>query len=106
LSNGGVVADWLRSTLQLPDDAAEQAAAMKPDSHGLTILPFLAGQRTPDWNPRATATLLGLTLETTPVAIVRAGMEAVAYRFALVHELLRPLAPDPYEIIVSGGAIG
>lgn len=106
LSNGGVVADWLRSTLQLPDDAAEQVAALKPDAHGLTILPFLAGQRTPDWNPRATATFLGLTLETTPVAIMRAGMESVAYRFALVHELLRPLAPDPYEIIVSGGAIG
>ncbi len=54
----------------------------------------------------ATATFLGLTLETTPVAIMRAGMESVAYRFALVHELLRPLVPDAYEIIVSGGAIG
>jgi gluconokinase len=105
LSNGGVVVDWLRSTMHMPDDAAEQAAALPPDAHGLTILPFLAGQRTPDWNPRATATLLGLTLETTPVAIVRAGMEAVAYRFALVHELLRSLVPDHYEIIVSGGAI-
>jgi gluconokinase len=106
LSNGGVVADWLRSTLKLPEDAAEQVAALEPDAHGLTFLPFLAGQRTPDWNPRATATMLGLTLETTPVAIVRAGMEAVAYRFALVHELLRPLVPEPYQIIVSGGAIG
>ncbi len=106
LSNGGVVADWLRTTLQLPDGAAEQVAAFAPDTHGLTVLPFLAGQRTPDWNPRATATFLGLTLDTTPVAILRAGMEAVAYRFALVHELLIPLTPQPYEIIVSGGAIG
>ena len=106
LSNGGVVADWLRTTLRLPDDAAAQVAALAPDAHGLTVLPFLAGQRTPDWNPRATATLLGLTLDTTPVAILRASMEAVAYRFALVHELLIPLAPQPYEIVVSGGAIG
>lgn len=106
LSNGGVVADWLRSTLQLPEDAAGQVAGLAPDAHGLTILPFLAGQRTPDWNPRATATMLGLTLDTTPVAILRAGLESVAHRFALVHELLRPLAPEPYEIIVSGGAIG
>ena len=65
LSNGGVVADWLRTTLQLPDGAAEQVAAFAPDTHGLTVLPFLAGQRTPDWNPRATATFLGLTLDTT-----------------------------------------
>ena len=94
LSNGGVVADWLKSTLRLPDDAAEQVAAQHPDSHGLTMLPYLAGQRTPDWNPRSRASILGLTLDTTPVAIARAGLEAVAYRFALVHELLRPLAAD------------
>jgi gluconokinase len=106
LSNGGVVADWLRSTLKLPDNAAERVAALAPDSHGLTILPFLAGQRTPDWDPRATATIQGLTLETEPIAILRAGLESVAYRFALVHELLRPLVPDTYQIIVSGGALG
>ncbi|MGN6563610.1 MAG: gluconokinase [Thermomicrobiales bacterium] len=105
LSNGGVVADWLHTTLRLPDDAAEQVAAQRPDSHGLTVLPYLAGQRTPDWNPRSRASILGLTLDTTPVAIARAGLEAVAYRFALVHELLRPLAADGYQIIVSGGAI-
>jgi gluconokinase len=105
LSNGGVVADWLKSTLRLPDDAAEQVAAQRPDSHGLTMLPYLAGQRTPDWNPRSRASILGLTLDTTPVAIARAGLEAVAYRFALVHELLRPLAADEYQIVVSGGAI-
>jgi len=105
LSNGGVVADWLKSTLRLPDDAAEQVAAQRPDSHGLTMPPYLAGQRTPDWNPRSRASILGLTLDTTPVAIARAGLEAVAYRFALVHELLRPLAADEYQIVVSGGAI-
>lgn len=106
LSNGGIVADWLRSTLKLPDNAAARVAVLAPDSHGLTFLPYLAGQRTPDWNPRATATIHGLTLETEPIAILRAGLEAVALRFALVHELLRPLAPDPYQIIISGGALG
>lgn len=106
LSNGGVVVDWLRSTLQLPKDAARQVAALAPDSHGLTFLPFLAGQRTPDWNPRATATIHGLTLETQPLAILRAGLETVAHRFALVHDLLGPLATAPYRIIISGGALG
>src|SRR6185312_8908529 len=77
LSNGGIVADWLRSTLQLPGNAAEQGAALPPDGHGLTILPYLAGQRTPDWNPHATATIHGLTLETEPIAILRAGLETV-----------------------------
>lgn len=106
LSNGGVVADWLRGALQLPPDAATRVAALPPDGHGLTILPFWAGQRTPEWDPRATAAILGLTLETEPVAILRAGLEAVAYRFALVHELLRPLADAEYQIVISGGALG
>lgn len=106
LSNGGVVADWLRGALQLPADAAARVATLPPDGHGLTILPFWAGQRTPDWNPRATAAILGLTLDTEPLAIVRAGLEAVGLRFALVHDLLRPLAVEGYQIVISGGALG
>jgi gluconokinase len=81
-------------------------ATLPPDGHGLTILPFWAGQRTPDWNPRATAAILGLTLDTEPLAIVRAGLEAVGLRFALVHDLLRPLALEGYQIVISGGALG
>jgi gluconokinase len=106
LSNGGVVADWLRGNLHLPPDAAARVAALPPDTHGLTILPFWAGQRTPDWDPRATAAILGLTLDTDALAILRAGLEAVGLRFALVHELLEPLAASDYQIIISGGALG
>lgn len=105
LSNGGVVPDWLLSTLKLPSDVALEVGALDPDAHGLTVLPFLAGERTPDWEPRARASILGLGLDTTPVEIVRAGLEAVAYRFALVHDLLRPLARESYQIICSGGGV-
>jgi gluconokinase len=106
LSNGGVVADWLRGALRLPPDAAARVAALPPDAHGLTILPFWAGQRTPDWDPHATAAILGLTLDTDALAILRAGLEAVGLRFALVHELLRPVAAPDYRIVISGGALG
>ncbi|HET8626624.1 MAG TPA: gluconokinase [Thermomicrobiales bacterium] len=105
LSNAGNVADWLRATTRLPDDAAQQVAALAPDSHGLTILPFLAGERTPEWRPRARAAFVGLALDTTPLEILRAGLEAVACRFALVHELLRPLAGQEYQIVCSGGGV-
>lgn len=105
LSNAGNVTDWLRATTQLPSDAATAVAALPPDRHGLTILPFLAGERTPDWRPRARAAFVGLSLDTTPVELLRATLEAVAHRFALVHELLCPLANEPYEIICSGGGV-
>jgi gluconokinase len=44
-SEGGNVYAWLRQTLQLGDSVAAEAAlaAFPPDSHGLTVLPFVAG---------------------------------------------------------------
>ena len=78
---------------------------MEPDGHGLTVLPFLAGERAPGWAGHARATIHGLTLATTPLHILRAGLEAVAYRIALVFDLLRPVLPADPQVIASGGAL-
>ncbi len=40
-------------------------AAGPPDPHGLTVLPFLAGERAPGWRGDRRATIAGLGLETT-----------------------------------------
>jgi gluconokinase len=89
-SEGGNVYAWMRDTLRLDDpEAVERAlAALAPDGHGLTMLPFLAGERSPGWAGDVRATISGLGLNTTPIEILRAGIEAVAYRFALIAELL------------------
>jgi gluconokinase len=49
ISNGGKVVDWISELTGAPFDgpAMERAAAMDPDAHGLTLLPFLAGGRWP-----------------------------------------------------------
>ncbi|MCZ7567840.1 MAG: gluconokinase [Ardenticatenaceae bacterium] len=107
-SEGGSLYAWLRATLRLnaDDSALESAlAALPPDSHGLTVLPFLAGERSPGWNDAARAAIVGLSLDTTPKAITRAGLEAVAYRFGLLFERLRPHLPPDATIIASGGAL-
>jgi gluconokinase len=78
---------------------------MEPDAHGLTILPFLAGERAPGWAGHARATIHGLSLATTALEILRAGLEAVAYRIAIVFELLRQLLPSEPQIVASGGAL-
>lgn len=107
LSEGGSVFAWMQDTLQLGDPAVLELAlaAQEPDAHGLTVLPFLAGERSPGWAGHARATLHGLTLATTPLDILRAGLETVAYRIALVFELLRPLLPEEPQVIASGGAL-
>ncbi|HVC80144.1 MAG TPA: gluconokinase [Chloroflexota bacterium] len=108
LSNGGNLIDWFRATLQVPEDhqAMERlVAALAPDGHGLTILPFLAGERSPGWKPRARAVIAGLGLHNTPPEIVRAGYEMVANRFALLHALLKETNPRIGPVVASGAAL-
>jgi gluconokinase len=106
-SEGGNVYAWLRSVLHLPgDDEVETALTRtEPDTHGLTVLPFLAGERSPGWRSERRATISGLSLDTTAIEIVRAGLEAVALRLAAVYELLAPLAAPRHTLIASGGAL-
>lgn len=107
LSNGGNLFAWMRDTLRLPDEEALERALREtePDGHGLTVLPFLAGERCPGWRGDARAAIVGLSWATRPEEIVRAGLEAVAYRFALIHELLKTAAAPGHRIIASGGAL-
>ena len=107
LSNGGNLLRWLWDTTGTDRDAEATRAACKlpPDSSGLTFLPFLAGERSPGWHDDASAVLAGLTVATRPEHLIRAGMEAVAYRLADVYQALEPLASPDLQIVVSGGAI-
>jgi len=107
LSEGGSVFAWMKDTLNLGayPDLEKALAAAEPDSHGLTVLPFLAGERAPGWAGQARAAIQGLSLATTPLEIIRAAMESVAYRLFLVFELLRPLVPGEPQVVASGGAL-
>ena len=51
LSEGGNLYRWARDTLRLDasDSLWEAVATVPPDGHGLTWLPFLAGERSPGW---------------------------------------------------------
>jgi gluconokinase len=106
-SEGGNVYMWCQETLRLPlePDLHAALAALEPDSHGLTVLPFFAGERAPGWRPASRATITGLGLHTTPLDLLHALLEAVALRLALVYELLAPCAAPRHEVVASGGAL-
>lgn len=107
LSEGGSVYAWMRDTLRLDDPAAVEAALadMAPDAHGLTVLPFWAGERSPGWAGDARAVVQGLSLATQPIEVLRAGLEAVAYRLGLVFDQLRSETPTDARVVVSGAAL-
>jgi gluconokinase len=107
LSDGGNVFAWLIHTLRL-DPSPEldrDLLAMPPDAHGLTVLPFLAGERSPYWNLNARAGVFGMTLDTEPIEIARAALEAVAYRFGLIYISLKHTTTELQGIIGSGAGL-
>lgn len=111
LSNGGSVFSWVRETFRLPDDIENQLCAMKPDAHGLTVLPFLAGERSPLWNAEARLTIEGANLDTSPPEILRACLEGASLRFAAVARLVQDAMEEhgaqqsDFKIVASGGAL-
>lgn len=107
-SEGGNVYAWCREVLRLgSDDELEAAlAALAPDAHGLTVLPHLAGERSPGWRGGRRGAISGLRLDSTAVEITRAALEAVALRLAMVYGLLAPCASADHAVVASGGALG
>ena len=87
-TGGGGALKWLRETV-CPElsfaemsELAEQAPA---GSGGVTFLPYMAGERSPIWNPKACGVFFGLNFGVTRGQMIRACMEGVAY--ALRHNL-------------------
>ena len=107
LSDGGGLYRWLTQSLVVDQDSiklAAQLSELEPDAHGLTILPFWSGERSTGWTGDARGAILGLTQQTTTVEIVRAAMEAIAYRFALIAQALESVTPGA-QIIATGNAL-
>jgi gluconokinase len=107
LSDGGGLVQWLTQSLNVDKDPVKlqnDLAALEPDSHGLTILPFWSGERSTGWSGDARGGVFGLRQQTTPVEILRATLESIAYRFALIARALDLIAPNA-AIAASGNAL-
>ena len=70
------------NTLQILDREASQVA---PGSDGLIFLPYMAGERSPIWDPDAKGVYFGADFSKTRAHFARASMEGVAY--SLRHNL-------------------
>lgn len=105
VSNGGEVFRWAAKTFRISDTAEDEIATQEPGSHGLTVLPFLAGERSPYWQPELRAAIAGMSLSTRPADILQACLEGVALRFRQIYTLLTRPLDAPEQIIASGGAL-
>jgi gluconokinase len=98
LSDGGNLYYWIGRTFK---DIGGSLSTRDPDSHGLTFLALLGGERSPGWHQHAKGAIQGLTFETTPLDLRQAALEGVAFRFAEIADLM----PGVEEIVATGGAL-
>ena len=88
----GAALDWLAGdvlggAIALPDLLAE-TAAIGPGADGLVFLPYLAGERSPLWDPDARGAFVGLTLGHGRAHLTRAILEAAALA---IRHVARPM---------------
>jgi gluconokinase len=69
------------------------------------MLPFIAGERGPGYAAHARAAILGLSQSTEPIQVLRAGLEAVALRFALMYDIVTSVLPEPELAVATGGGL-
>jgi gluconokinase len=69
-------------------------------ANGVTILPFLSGERAPYWLAELRGAIVGLDLSHTRAEILRAGFESVVFALLSVYEVM---AMQPQRIRLSGG---
>ncbi|WP_158674702.1 FGGY-family carbohydrate kinase [Streptomyces hoynatensis] len=104
----GSVLTWVGEQLlgrpreRLPELIA-RAAALPPGDHGLVVLDYFMGNRTPLRDPRLRGAVLGLTAGTLPEEVYRAAVEGVAYGTRQVLESFVAGGVPVDEVFVSGG---
>ncbi|WP_299520752.1 gluconokinase [uncultured Serinicoccus sp.] len=107
ISNGGNALSWLTRTLLsgAPEtDLLNLAGELPPGADGLSVVPYLTGERAPLWDPALPGMILGLRAHHGPAHLVRATFEGVALQLAAVLAQVIQVAPVEH-VVLTGGAL-
>jgi xylulokinase len=97
------VVDWARGLLGEGAPTVDEALETSPaGARGLTFLPYLSGERTPDL-PRASGTLLGLRLDHEHADVDRAAVEGVNDGHAFALDALGRTGTSAERLVLVGG---
>lgn len=96
--------NWAKS-LGLFDDFAEINHFETPPAidSGLAFVPALTGLGCPHWDARARGAWVGLSLDHTPLQLVQAVLEGVAFRAAEVIGAMQDCVPATGPLRIDGG---
>ncbi|MCX6090505.1 MAG: FGGY-family carbohydrate kinase, partial [Candidatus Atribacteria bacterium] len=98
INNGGIVYSWMK-------DIAGESDCWEIDLHRPRplFLPFLVGERSPNWDAYARGVLFGLSYFHDRDALMQSTFEAVAFRIRSIEEMLQRVVGEPHRVVVSGG---
>ncbi len=103
----GKALDWLDERVLAggpgPDALIAEAAGVPPAAGGLVFLPYLAGERSPIWDPAARGAFVGLTLAHGRAHLARAVLEAAALALRHLATPIRAAGVRIEELTVTGG---
>jgi len=86
------------------DEIAELALSAQPGAHGLTLLPYFEGERTPN-RPTATGVFAGMNLNNSnPADIARAMIEGMLAGLVDAVDALIAQGVSVHRILIIGGA--
>ena len=106
-TGGGGALKWLKEQL-FPElsfaEMSELAETVEPGCNGVIFLPYMAGERSPIWNPAACGVFFGLSFAKTRAHFIRAVMEGVAYSLRHNIECAKEAGAAPDVLRSMGGA--
>ena len=104
-STAGSMIGWLQSVTGGAsfDELTAEAAAVPAGSEGLLMLPYLAGERTPVFDPRARGVVAGLTLRHGRGHLFRAAYEGISFGIRQILERFDDAHTGTRTVAVGGG---
>ena len=110
LTDGGTIHAFLNKILKEGVEEQEQEQEQEQEEravgcHGLVVLPFLGGERSPGWRDNAQGTIHGMTRGTTSRDIQQAMYESVCLRLRSIMKLVSSYVEDEAIVLASGTAL-
>ncbi|MDY3746660.1 MAG: xylulokinase [Lachnospiraceae bacterium] len=94
---------WMDEILQTKDYGKEQEGIVKLGENHVFYLPYLMGERSPHNDPKARATFIGMTMDTTREEMTQAVLEGVAFGLRDSLEVARSLGIKIERTKICGG---
>lgn len=83
--------------------ADQEISATPSGSNGVIVLPFFQGRGSPDWNIKAKAQILNISLGSTRGDMTRACLEGIACELTNHIDMMRSYKDPGHSITTSGG---